>query len=875
MEIPKLDIFNFLLVAGIASIALVLDLIFPLGVAGGITQIIPVLFGFWLLNQRQFFLISILAVWFVILGYFLSPSGGEFWVVALNRILSIVAVLACSATIYFALFHKVKSHEGDSLKPDIDHDNTNLANIFSPSLIVIAIASLLFVVGILFFTNKETTESQERVSHTREVQGYIGRVLSVLQDLETGQRGFLLTGDSDYLEPFSKAIQIVERELLELRRLTSDNIDQQGRNRILDELIDKKIIELEETIKLRKEGGFDAALELVKSGVGKEYMDQIRGVLLNMENEESLLLVEREKYSQTFHYYSMFASGISVLIILWIGIILAFRINAFIRYRDQAEASLRTIKEEAETANLAKSRFLSAMSHELRTPLNSILGFSKLLDKPPTSPLNDSQRESVAHIINSGDHLLNLINKILDLAKIESGALELSLERLSVKSVVDPCIAMAKESGMRYGIEVKSDVLEDESIFIMADITRTRQILINLLSNAVKYNQPKGSVHLNCTVKVESVRFSVSDTGKGISKEKFDDLFKPFERLNQNRGAIEGSGIGLSITKELVERMGGTIGVESEMGEGSTFWFELPKADGLTMLTDKSITHHEKAVVVATTRKELTEPKRIIYIEDNPANTDLMKLIFSSEPNLTLETFETAEAGIEVITKNPPDLVLMDNNLPGMDGIEATRILKYNNATKSVPIIGVSANAMSHDFERAADAGMDIYITKPFQPDEVLESITEILGAEVMFETIPDSEKGVESQNIDNNEPLKILSAGSVESIRETAGKHPKYLNILRSMFNAIPSITAEMRTALSINDGKAVERAAHRIKTNGATLGAIELADWAQKAENAAERDDLAVIPNYLQKIDDEYHRVSFAVDVLTRDASDSGPTD
>lgn len=395
--------------------------------------------------------------------------------------------------------------------------------------------------------------------------------------------------------------------------------------------------------------------------------------------------------------------------------------------RKKAEAQIIAAKQDAELANLAKSRFLSSMSHELRTPLNAILGFGQLLDTSD-NPLSEDQRNSVEHILDGGKHLLALINEVLDLARIESGSLELSIEPVAPDSIVEPCLAMAQSMSLNFNVTVENRISVTDLPMVMADLTRGKQVLLNLLSNAMKYNRPEGSVFLDCRkTENNTLRFSVTDTGLGIPEEKFDLLFKPFDRLHNQNNSIEGTGIGLTITKELVEQMDGRIGFESTVGKGSTFWFELPIAEGGVEAGQNEKTSAPAIIATATSTAALNTTKSILYIEDNPANTKLMAAIFQRSPHPTLTTATSAELGLESVAHEKPDLILMDIGLPGMDGFEACGILKNNEPTANIPVIAVSANALNDDIKRAKAAGFVDYITKPFEVSEVLETIAKVL----------------------------------------------------------------------------------------------------------------------------------------------------
>lgn len=376
----------------------------------------------------------------------------------------------------------------------------------------------------------------------------------------------------------------------------------------------------------------------------------------------------------------------------------------------------------AEKANLAKSDFLSSMSHELRSPLNAILGFAQLMesDAPPPTP---AQIESINQILQAGWHLLKLINEILDLARIESGKLSISLESVALGEVLNECRGMIEGQAGKRGICVQFPEF-DEPVFVHADRTRLSQILINLLTNAIKYNRDQGEVEVTCEVlDAERVRVSVEDTGEGLPPEKLAQLFQPFNRLGQEAGSEEGTGIGLVVAKQLSELMGGTIGVESTVGEGSVFWFELNSA--LEVKLDDG--PHEEETADPPRDAPKTRDRLLLYVEDNPANLKLVAQIISRRPDLNLISAVTGTLGIELAGANQPDAILMDINLPDMSGIDVLGKLLENPATAHIPVVAISANAMPHDIEKGLQAGFYRYLTKPIKVTEFLDTVNAAL----------------------------------------------------------------------------------------------------------------------------------------------------
>ncbi len=376
---------------------------------------------------------------------------------------------------------------------------------------------------------------------------------------------------------------------------------------------------------------------------------------------------------------------------------------------------LESAKSVAEKANLAKSDFLSSMSHELRSPLNAILGFAQLMESDAQPPTPD-QKESIAQILQAGWHLLKLINEILDLAKVESGQVPLSREPVALAEVMLDCQSMIEIQAQQRGISMVFPPF-DVPYFVDADRTRVKQVLVNLLSNAVKYNIPQGKVEVTCAeVTPGRIRVSIRDTGAGLSPEQVAQLFQAFNRLGQEAGGEEGTGIGLVVAKRLVELMGGVIGVESAVGAGSVFWFELHSAaePHLSMAGGDA---------VASVQSQVRGTHTLLYIEDNPANLKLVEQLIVRHPDIRLLTAVNGTSGIAIARASQPNVILMDINLPDINGFEALKILRSDPATTHIPLIAVSANAMPRDIERGLKAGFFRYITKPIKVNEFMDAL--------------------------------------------------------------------------------------------------------------------------------------------------------
>ncbi len=362
----------------------------------------------------------------------------------------------------------------------------------------------------------------------------------------------------------------------------------------------------------------------------------------------------------------------------------------------------------AEKANHAKSDFLSDMSHELRTPLNAILGFAQLIEGG-TTPLTPLQKKHLDQILQAGWYLRDLINELLDLALIESGKLSLSMETVSVADVLRDCQTMIEPQAKSRGITLYFPQIEI-SHYVSADYTRLKQVIINLLSNAIKYNKRNGKVAISCVKQsAERLRICVEDSGEGLNPEKIHQLFQPFNRLGQETSGEEGTGIGLVMTKRLSELMGGAIGVESVPGKGSKFWIEINLTDATQtcMVIDQSQTDIEYEF------QKDSPQHTLLYMESNPANLMLVEDLIARRPDLRLLTAVDTHTGIHLARKAQPNIILMDMNLPGMNGMDTFRILAEDPLTAHIPVIAVSANAIPGDIEKGLKAGLFRYLTKP------------------------------------------------------------------------------------------------------------------------------------------------------------------
>jgi signal transduction histidine kinase/ActR/RegA family two-component response regulator len=381
---------------------------------------------------------------------------------------------------------------------------------------------------------------------------------------------------------------------------------------------------------------------------------------------------------------------------------------------------LRDANAALQAANDAKNEFLSRVSHELRTPLNAVLGFGELLS---LGDITSEHSEWVTMILKAGRHLLHLLDDVLDISRIEAGHLSLSLEAVPVADVVADALDLVRPLASARSVRLAPTPAMPASQYVLADHQRLRQVLLNLLSNAVKYNRPAGAV----TTAVQPVpggrvRISVTDTGHGISQHALGKLFTPFERLDAARTGIEGTGLGLALSRHLIQTMGGTAGVTSTLGMGSTFWVELPATEPVTV----ALRAVESDAVV--TSRAYAGAKTVLYVEDMIENVRLVEQILKRRPSITLISAMLAGVALDLARQHHPDLILLDVHLPDMNGGEVIRRLRAHQATAAIPVVILSADATRRQTDDLLAAGAGAYLTKPIRVRELLQTIDDVLG---------------------------------------------------------------------------------------------------------------------------------------------------
>jgi PAS domain S-box-containing protein len=404
----------------------------------------------------------------------------------------------------------------------------------------------------------------------------------------------------------------------------------------------------------------------------------------------------------------------------------AIAIRDITEHKEQQKI-LQRAKDVAESANQAKSQFLSSMSHELRTPLNAIMGYAQIFQLDDDA--SEDTKSGAKEILSGGRHLLALINDILDLAQIESNEIKFVFEKIKISDLINECMLLVQPSAQEKGIVVTSTNCNHLNQFVYADRVRLKQSMLNLLSNAIKYNKINGTVLISCAMNGDKLSIKISDTGSGLSDIQCSNLYQPFNRLGAEKSNTEGTGIGLVITKQLMEKMNGQIGVKSELGVGTTFWLTLPvygviksSHNDEAEATDK-ITSHRKAV----TPEQRLIHTHVLYVEDNQPNRRVMASMLKNRRNTELTLVNSAEAALTFLHINRPNLILLDIDLPGMSGYQFCDLLQDNEIFKDIPIIAVTSNAMVEDIERAKQYNFKAYLSKPIMVEQLYDAIDSAL----------------------------------------------------------------------------------------------------------------------------------------------------
>ncbi|MDY7540336.1 ATP-binding protein [Undibacterium sp. RTI2.1] len=637
-------------------------------------------------------------------------------------------------------------------------------------LVVIAVPVLVLLAALIsgYVMSLESRQAQQGIQRTLQIQHDIQEVHTLLAEAATGVRGYLLTGQTNFLEPYRIAETDLPKPLQRLRLQIRDPQQVILLERVAA-LAAKKSEGLHHLVELGSNTPSSTLIPILVSN--KMVLDELRRSIDTMRTREELLLQQREEYAEQVNQRAMIATAIAgiagalgaLLAVLLFSTGIVRRVH---RLADNAErlargaslvpaepatdelgqlasrldhasillatrsAEAEKAYREAEQANHAKTEFLSRTSHELRTPLNAILGFAQLLERDLQEP---AARDSVAHILKGGRHLLALINEVLDIARIETGLIDIDLQAVEVDNLLREAVALitpiADQTGIDISIKLDPDIDtanpinpadQPKKIHVLADRKRLLQVMLNLLSNAVKYNEPNGSASLHVLVQGRRARIQVSDTGKGIPAELQERLFTPFDRLGAEHRSSEGTGLGLAVSRQIVRAMGGDIEMTSSPGKGSTFWIDLPVADNIAI--------NPAALTPIPVQPRLLRNCTVLYIEDQSSNLALVEILLSRRRNITLISASSGSGGLELAISQQPDLILLDLHLPDMDGEQVLASVRATPAMEKIPVVILSADALPSTITHMMSAGANAYLTKPLDVSLFFSTLDRLLS---------------------------------------------------------------------------------------------------------------------------------------------------
>ena len=617
-----------------------------------------------------------------------------------------------------------------------------------------ALAALLIIIGLCFASWQQVITANSNVAHTQRLIQDITQVRSLVTDAETGQRGFLLTDDLKYLEPYEQAVGQLPSQLAKLRDLEGTDPELSRDVRDLESLVNAKIAEMKRTIQLRMDRGIAESVNQVKEGRGRQLMNSVRVLATHMEQEEAVHLNERSRSAER-------KSTIAGIVTMAASIGLFF-IVAFTNLRLKRE------KDAALVASQAKSTFLANMSHELRTPLNAIIGYSEMLEEEAADSGNSAIVADLQKIRGAGKHLLDLINSVLDLSKIEAGKMDLYLETFSIATIADEVMSTVQPVAEKNSnLLLKTCPVDIGSMH--ADLTKIRQSLLNLLSNACKFTQ-NGTVSLSITREVvegsEWIDFAVQDTGVGLTQEQMDSLFEPFTQADASTTRkFGGTGLGLAITRRFCQMMGGDIRIQSQPGKGSTFTLHLPA----NIVSRKARTSPAEPGETKPA-SENPEIATVLVIDDDPSVHELLRRSLARS-GFRVEGALNGEEGLRMARRLHPDAITLDVMMPGMDGWTVLSRLKSDSDLAHIPVIMLT---IVDEKNRGYSLGAADYLTKPIERERLAQVLMRYRhttpNEALVVEDDPNSREMI--RRMLENDGWKVAEAGNGREALSQVQKH-------------------------------------------------------------------------------------------------------